>query len=116
MEKVKNDIGKMDKNMSKKILDLTRRNDKLQSNSINIKDKISTSPPELQENINSFNDNYTQLTSRINEIEKEQKQYKNKYHSINRKATTHSQTSKYPQNTEILLLFDSNGKYIKEDI
>ena len=44
MEKVINDIGKMDKNMSKKILDLTRRNDKLQSNSINIKDKTSTSP------------------------------------------------------------------------
>ena len=43
MEIVKNDIGKMDKNMSKKILDLTRRNDKLQSNSINIKDKTSTS-------------------------------------------------------------------------
>ena len=78
----------MDKNMSKKILDLTRRNDKLQSNAINIKDKTSTSPPELQENINSLNDNYTQLTSRINEIEKEQKQYKNKYHTINHKPTT----------------------------
>ena len=52
MEKVKNDIGKMDKNTSKKILDLTRRNGKLQSNAINIKDKTSNSPPELQENIN----------------------------------------------------------------
>ena len=57
MEKVNNDIGKMDKNMSKKILDLTRRNGKLQSNAINIKDKTSTSPLELQENINSLNDN-----------------------------------------------------------
>ena len=95
MEKVKNDIGKMDKNMSKKILDLTRRNDKLQITSINIKDKTSNSPPELQENINSLNDNYTQLTNRINEIEKEQKQYKNKYHTINHKPTTHSQTSQY---------------------
>ena len=33
----------------KGILDLTRRNDNLQSNTINIKDKTSTSPPEFQE-------------------------------------------------------------------